>query len=141
MTGPALLTVALAGFYLVGLAAVAFAAPERARRFLAGFAGSARVHFLELALRLATGAALVAYAPQMQFSQVFGGIGWFLVGSALVLGAVPWRWHRRFAAWSVPIATRHMALLGLGSLVGGVTLLGAVLWGPGLGPWRAGLVL
>lgn len=128
--------VLLAGVYLVALAAVALVSPERAKRFLASFAGSAPAHFLELFVRLVVGAALVLYAPHMKFAGLFAVSGWVIVVTTIGLLAVPWRWHRRFATWSVPHATRNMWLFALGSLAVGVFVLLSVVLGPGAEHWR-----
>lgn len=125
--------VLLAGLYLIALAAVAFVAPHRAKRFLSGFASSASAHFVELCLRLVVGAALVLYARQMKFTSVFVAFGGLVILTTLILFAIPWRWHQRFAVWSVPFATRNMALFGIGSLAGGAFLLLSVVCGPGYG--------
>jgi hypothetical protein len=125
--------VLLAGVYLMALAAVALLAPQRAKRFLARFASSASAHFLELSVRLLIGAALVIYAQQMKFTLVFVVFGWVVIITTLILFSTPWRWHQRFAVWSVPLATRNMALFGIGSLAGGSFLLLSVLYGPGFG--------
>lgn len=128
--------VLLSGLYLVALAAVALVSPERADRFLSSFASSASAHFLELFVRLIVGASLVLYAPQMKFSGVFTVVGWVIVATTIGLLAVPWRWHRRFATWSVPYATRNMRLLALGSLAAGIFVLLSVVLGPGVEHWR-----
>lgn len=128
--------VLLAGLYLVALAAVALVSPGRAKRFLASFASSAAAHFFELFVRLVVGAALVLYAPQMKFPGVFTVLGWVIVVTTIGLLAVPWRWHRRFAAWSVPYATRDMRLFALGSLTVGLSVLLSVVLGPGFEHWR-----
>lgn len=119
----ALAGVLLAGLYFIGLAAAALAAPARAARFLLGFAGSARAHYVELALRLAVGCAFIARAPRMPFESAFAAFGWVLVATSAVLFAVPWQWHRRFAQKAVPQALRHLRLVGLASLaLGGFVL-------------------
>jgi hypothetical protein len=122
--------VVLTGLYLVGLAAVALLSPRRARLFLFSFASSATVHFLELSVRLMLGAALALYAPQMRYSALWTVIGWTVVATTIGILVMPWRWHQRFAAWSVPLATRNMVLFALGSLAGGIFVLLSV----GLGP-------
>lgn len=126
--------VLLAGLYLVGLAAVALVSPQKAKRFLSSFASSAPAHFLELFVRLVVGAALISYAPHMKFPGVFTVFGWVLVVTTTGLLAVPWRWHRRFAEWSVPYATRNMRLFALGSLAAGIFVLLSVVLGPGFKP-------
>lgn len=118
--------VLLAGLYLVGLAAVAFFSPQKAKRFLSGFASSPFAHFAELFIRLLIGVSLVLYAAQMKFRPVFSVLGWTIIVTTIGLFVAPWRWHRRFAMWSVPLATRNMALFGLGSLAAGVLLLFSV---------------
>jgi uncharacterized protein YjeT (DUF2065 family) len=109
--------VLLVGLYLVGLAAAALLAPDRAARFLLGFAGTARAHYLELALRGLAGAAFVAHGPRMRFANAFVLAGWLLVVTTAGLALVPWRWHRTFAQRAVPYATRHLRWLGLASLL------------------------
>jgi hypothetical protein len=128
--------VLLAGLYLVALAVIALVSPERAERFLSSFASSASAHYFELFVRLVVGASLVLYAPHMKFSGVFAVSGWVIVVTTIGLLAVPWRWHRRFATWSVPYATRNMWLFALGSLAVGVFVLLSVVLGPGVEHWR-----
>ncbi len=94
----AALLVLAAGFYLLGLGIAAIAAPGPAIRFLFAFAGSARVHFLEITLRIIAGVALVVHSPRMMFAELFRNFGTLLIGTSLVLAVLPWRWHRRFAA-------------------------------------------
>jgi uncharacterized protein YjeT (DUF2065 family) len=133
--------VLLAGLYMVGLAALALVSPGRAKRFLSSFASSASAHFFELFVRLVVGAALVLYAPYMKFPGVFAVFGWVIVVTTIGLLAVPWRWHRRFATWSVPYATRNMRLFALGSLAVGVFVLLSVVLGPGIEHWTLAAAL
>lgn len=117
----------LAGFYLLGLAGLAFAAPARAARFLGSFASSASAHYLELAIRLAVGAALLQYALHMLYPSLFLLIGWVLVITTILLLAIPWQWHHRIAKRAVPLATAQLGLFGLGSAVfGGFVLVSAL---------------
>lgn len=121
--------VLLTGSYLVGLAAVLLLSPARAMRFLGGFAGSAAAHYGELVLRLLAGGALLVHAPRMRFSGAFVLAGWVLVLTTAALLAVPWQWHRRFAAWTVPRAVRHPGLLAAGSFLMGGFVLASLLFG------------
>jgi uncharacterized protein YjeT (DUF2065 family) len=122
----AVITVAL---YLIGLSVVSLIVPARATAFLNGFAQSASAHYLELVLRLAGGAGLVLAAPRMLFSTFFALAGWVVVVTTMCLAFVPWQWHRRFAAWSVPHAVRRIRVLGVASLAIGASLLAAFLLG------------
>ncbi len=119
--------VVTAALYLLTLGSGALIRPETAKRFLGGFATSQRTHFTELALRILTGTALVSSAPHMAFGQGIALFGWMLIATSVVLGVIPWRLHQRFAAWAVPQATEHMALIGIASIIGGIILLAALL--------------
>ncbi len=124
MTWLPLLGVATVGVYLLALGLASLLQPDRTRRFLRGFARSTRAHFTELFLRLVLGVSLIVRAPAMTYSTAFEGLGWVLVATTLVLLALPWQWHHRFASWSVPLATRNMTLFAVGPLLGAI----AVLW-------------
>lgn len=126
----ALVVIFLSGVYLVGLASLAFARPNLARRFLAGFASTRLLHFIEVAIRLLIGAAFVYYAPKMALSVLFSVFGWILIVTSAVLLFVPWTLHRRFSEWSVPMATNRMFLLGFGSYIAGLLILFSLLYGP-----------
>lgn len=114
-----------AGAYLVVLGVAAVAFPAQASRFLLAFAGSARAHYLELAIRLAVGCALLLRAPAMPLSGVWLAIGWVLIASTAILLLLPWRWHRAFAERSVPPVLRFIAPLGIASALLGIVLAAA----------------
>lgn len=124
----ALIGVLLTGLYFLGLAVVALAAPDRAGRFLLGFAGTPFAHVLEMALRIALGAAFVIRAPLMMLPEAFNLFGWVLVVTSACLLAVPWRWHRRFAECVVPQALRWLRLIAMVSLALGVLVLFSAAW-------------
>jgi hypothetical protein len=125
----ALALVVAAALYLMVLAVAVVLAPARATRFLSGFAGSARSHYLEMFMRLVAGGALLVYAPEMRFPRFFSLFGWALVITTAGLLAIPWQWHQRFAERVVPLATRHLWLVALGSLALGAFMFVAVLLG------------
>lgn len=122
-----LLVVAIAGVYFLALGVVSLASPAVASRFLFGHAASPSLHYLELCIRLAVGAAFLLRAPQMQFSAVWNAFGWILVATTVVLVAVPWRWHQRFAQRSVSQALRYLTAIGIASVALGSFILVAAL--------------
>ncbi|OGT56122.1 MAG: hypothetical protein A3E01_17820 [Gammaproteobacteria bacterium RIFCSPHIGHO2_12_FULL_63_22] len=122
----ALAVVVLAGLYFIVLAAASLFFPALAGRFLLGFATSAFKHYAEMSLRVAVGIALIVQAPRMLFSSAFSLFGWLLLVTTAGLLLVPWQWHQRFAQRVVPMATRHITLVGLVSLVLGGLMLVAV---------------
>ena len=127
----ALLLVLLSGCYLVGLAVLSFLSPERASRFLLSFASSASAHYLELAVRLLVGGAILLSAPHMLFPGAFVIVGWVLVVTTLGLFAVPWRWHHRFAQWGVPHAVANLQLVAVASFSFGGFVIASVVLGSG----------
>ena len=124
MISLARILVILSGLWLVGLAAATALAPDRAAKFLERFASTARAHYTEQALRLVAGVAILVYAPEMRLPDLFRLCGWVVAGTAVGLLLVPWRWHHRFGRWAIPLAVRHLRLLGLGALLLGA----AILW-------------
>ena len=123
--------VLLAAFYLISLAGLLLVSPARGKRFLVGFASSAFTHYFELVIRLIAGVAILLYAPLMLFSCFFVMLGWVLVLTTVGLFAIPWQWHRRFAQWGVPYATRHLRLIAVASFVFGGFVLASVMLGSG----------
>lgn len=124
------IVVAVAALYLLALSGTAMVRPARAKWFLEAHASTARLHALELALRLVVGLAFIRAAPTMRGAEVVALSGWILVVTTLGLAVTPWRVHRRFANWSVPMATQSMALVAVGALLGGVAIAAALLLGP-----------
>ena len=129
----ALIMVLLTGGYLISLSVFLLLLPESGERFLGGFAGSAFTHYLEVLLRFVAGGAILLYAPYMLFSDFFVIFGWILVVTTVGLGAVPWQWHRRFAQWAVPYATRRLRLVAVASFIFGGFVLASVILGSGTG--------
>jgi len=125
----ALAGVAAAGLFFIALGSSALIAPCRASQFLLGFAGSPSRHYAELALRFLVGGCLVASAPRMLFPVAFSLFGWVLLTTTAALLLVPWRWHNRFAARTVPAALRFLPFVGVSSVALGGLVLVAVFRG------------
>jgi uncharacterized protein YjeT (DUF2065 family) len=88
--------------------------------------GSMRAHVLELVICLAAGAAFLGYASRMQFTGAFHLLGLVLIMTTLGLAVLPWRWHRRFAQLSVPVANPYLPLIGIVSIAAGAFVFWAV---------------
>jgi uncharacterized protein YjeT (DUF2065 family) len=118
--------VVLAASYLLGFGALAVVVPAQASGYLDGFAGSMRIHVLELTARAAVGVAFLGYASHMQFAQAFHFCGLILVITTFALAVIPWRWHRRIARTAVPAARPYLAGIGVVSMVAGAFVFWAV---------------
>jgi hypothetical protein len=125
------LVVILAGCYLVGLALVAWFAPETAKRFLTAFAATASAHYLEMSTRLLVGGAFVLRSPFMPFADAFRLFGWALVVTTVCLLVLPWAWHQRFAQRVVPPALDRMGWLAVPSFALGCFVLAGAAIGSG----------
>lgn len=122
--------VLLSGSYLLAFGILGLAAPSRASTYLRAFASSARLHAIELLVRLAVGLALIIYAPHMQLGGAFRAFGWIILATTFVLAVLPWRWHQRFAESSVPAALRYLPLIAISSIIAGAFVLWALAAAP-----------
>ena len=111
------------GLFLIVFTAVAFAKPATAERFLAHFASSAKTHYLEQAIRILVGAALVVLSPVMWRPIVFWLVGWAIVISSIALMCAPWQWHHRFGERIRPMFTRYLKVYAVGAFAFGALLL------------------
>ena len=113
------------GLWLIGLSAFMLAAPRRALMALAAMGGTTTVHFGEMVVRGAAGAALVLAAEGSRFPQPLALIGGFLTVSAVVLMVLPRRWHVAYSTWwAQRIPTVAVRLLAPISLIAG----GVLVW-------------
>jgi hypothetical protein len=131
MSVAAAVVVVAFGLSLTAFPAVAFAKPAIAERFVTAFASSARAHYVEQAVRLLVGAALVVRSPIMWQPNMFWLVGWAIVASSAVLLCVPWQWHHRWGERVLPLLVRHLRLYAAGSFAFGVLLLYGVCVGGG----------
>lgn len=117
------IVVVVFGLFLIGLTGVVFTRPTFAERFFMSFASSARAHYVEQGFRLLIGASLVVLSPTMWQANMFRLVGWAIVVTSVGLILIPWRWHRRFGEWVLPMVIRHMRLYAVGLFAFGALLL------------------
>lgn len=122
-------TVYAASAFLIGLALGAFFLPRETASFLNRFAGTAKAHFTEILLRLAVGVSIVRVADEMTFSAIFELFGWVLVVTSIILIAMPWQYHKKFAEAVVPALTKRVWLFGLLALPLGLAIAASLLVG------------
>lgn len=125
----ALLIILAACGWLAGVALLCAASPERALHGLSLFASSSALNLAELCIRAAVGAAMALRAPASINPEFFAMGGWFLIISAVVIGAVPRRWHAGFAvrmSQMIPRCAVRYAIAPL-SMAGAIVLAWAAL--------------
>ena len=115
------MVVAVVAIYFLLLGAIALVRPTNARAFLLGFADTSFKHYVELAIRLIVGGAMLLVARDSAYPTALAAFGWILVVSTAFMALMPWRLHHRFAQSAVPRALRYLPLIGVSSLImGGV---------------------
>ncbi len=116
------------GVWLIGLSLFMLVRPQKSLGVLAAMGGTPLIHFGEMALRIVAGAALVLAAEGSRFPQGIALIGWFLIGSAVVLMVLPRRWHAGYSTWwaqRIPVwAVRVSAVF---SIAAGAVLIWALI--------------
>lgn len=117
----------LTASYLVVFGAACLVRPEGAKRFLEGFAASAKAHYFEMTIRLIVGLAFVRYAPHISQRPIFTVVGAMIIVTTAVLLLIPWRWHQRFAKRSVAQAIRYLTWIGIASVAFGTIIMWSAL--------------
>lgn len=96
-----------AGVWLIGLGVFMLIQPRQALGALGQMGGSPTVHFVEMAVRILAGFAMVAAADASRFPVAVSVVGGFLVASAIALIVLPRRWHAAYSIWwsrRIPVA-------------------------------------
>lgn len=120
MPGPSQIVVFLAGAWLIGIGLFMLLRPRPALAILGRMGGSPLIHFGEMAARFTVGLLLFLVAPDTRAPDVMMFVGVFLMASAVVIAALPRRWHSAFSTWW---AQRIPQI--------GVRLLGPISWAMG----------
>ncbi|NER11687.1 hypothetical protein SAMN06265375_10566 [Muriicola jejuensis] len=97
MTSAALLITAAFGLFLIAVGFVMLLFPRVAWNILKKAGSTPLINYGELTLRMIPAAGLILYAGESRFPMVFEWLGWFMIGSSLVLMLLPRRWHHAYA--------------------------------------------
>ncbi len=97
MTTAALCITAAFGFFLIATGCVMLFSPTTAWRVLNKAGSTPLINYGELTLRMIPAAGLIIYAPESRFPSVFLYLGWFMIGTSVVLMLLPRKWHYAYA--------------------------------------------
>lgn len=118
MQASALIVVAAAGLWLVGVAFLMAVRPSYCLQIFEKMSAKLersnwRLQFTEQGLRVLAGVALILRAPASKLPLVFKVAGWLLVASSLLIMVAPTRWHGAYGRWWVgripPLAIRILS--------------------------------
>ena len=120
----------LTGLYLIGFAVGLLLLPARATQYLGGFASSGFYPLLGASDPSCRGCGNLAIRTAAVVFQLLCHFWLDSRSDHRRFFAVPWQWHRRFAQWGVPYATRNLKLVAGASFVfGGFVLAFLILGG------------
>ena len=118
MQAIALIVVAAAGLWLVGVAFLMAVRPGYCLHLFEKMSANLersnwRLQFTEQGLRVLAGVALIVRAPVSKLPLVFEVAGWLLVATSLLIMVAPIRWHGAYGRWLVgrfaPLAIRVLS--------------------------------
>jgi len=119
MQEAALVVVAAASLWLVGIGLFMAVRLDRALKLLSLTASSHRINLVEQGSRLLAGAAVIVRSASSKLPDLFEIGGWFVVASSLILLVTPLRLHARYAIWwsrrLQPWAVRVIAPVSVGA--------------------------
>ena len=123
--------IAFFGALMVLLSVVMIINPGYWARGIVTFSQAAWFHPFEILSRLAFGAIFINFADQTRYPTLVSVIGYLLVAVGVGLSLTPPSKHRQFAVWSAKKFKPFFRPSGAASLVFGMFLIYAALWGPG----------
>ncbi|NNC38269.1 MAG: hypothetical protein EX271_01150 [Acidimicrobiales bacterium] len=120
--------VAISALWLIAVSVMMIYRPSVALTGLSKMAGTNMINYTELSLRLIAGLAFIIAAPLSSVYLIFHYFGWFLAVSAIVLMAIPRKWHQNYALyWARKLSPFTVRALGPLSLVAGLAILKTIL--------------
>ena len=97
MYSVALVIVGFFGLFIIIVGFVMLLFPSLAWKILNKAGSTPLMNYGELTLRLIPASGLILYASESRFPTVFQWLGWFMIGTSVVLMLLPRRWHYAYA--------------------------------------------
>ena len=116
------------GLFLIGVGLLMFIKPGKALEYLSKAGSTNLINYLEITIRMLPAFCLVIYAPYSRYPIPFSTLGWFMIGTSLVLYAIPRRFHHKYALfWAERFKTTHVRILAPLSILFGSWIISGIL--------------
>jgi len=112
------------GIFIIGVGFLMLIKPQIARAILRKAGSTPLINYGELILRMIPAAGLILSAADSKYPQFFTLLGWFMIGTSVLLMLLPRKYHHAYALKSAEILTptRIRAIAPLSFIFGGFLL-------------------
>ena len=120
-------TVILFGVFFIATVFLMLFAQKKAREILRKAGSTNLINYTEITVRMIPAAGLIGYADYSRFPEVFSIVGWFMLGTSIILYFVPRRLHHSYSLKSAEILKPiYFRLISPFSMLIGLAILYAV---------------
>tara|TARA_R110002051_G_scaffold130040_1_gene203785 strand:- start:3195 stop:3587 length:393 start_codon:yes stop_codon:yes gene_type:complete len=85
------------GIFLICTGFLMLFYPVKARETIKKAGSTPFINYTEITVRMIPAAAFVIYAGSSKFTLAFLLLGWFMLGTSLILYFIPRKWHHQYA--------------------------------------------
>jgi hypothetical protein len=100
-------TVIAFGIFFIGVGFIMLLAPKKAREILRKAGSTNFINYAEITTRMIPAAALILSADISRYPELYKIIGWFMLGTSLVLYFVPRKIHHNFSLKAADFLKPH----------------------------------
>lgn len=110
--------------FIISVGFLMLLTPQKAREILKKAGSTPLINYGELILRMIPAVGLILYATFSKFPQIFSLLGWFMLGTSVLLMLLPRKYHHAYALKSADLLTpaRIRAIAPLSFIFGGFLL-------------------
>ena len=96
-------TVVAFGFFLISVGFLMLFAPKIARATLRKAGSTNFINYAEITIRMIPAIAMILYADFCRYPEFFKLLGWFMLGTSVVLYFIPRKYHHNYATQAANI--------------------------------------
>jgi len=117
-------TVILFGLYLIAVGILMLFNPRKARDILRKAGSTNFINYAEITIRMIPAIGMILYADYSKYAMIFKVLGWFMIGTSIVLYFVPRKMHHGYSLKSADILKPlYIQLLSPFAFIFGATLI------------------